>query len=142
MSSKKVNNIMGAFTHDLAVCDQLYQAGIPAWLIRPYSTLHSIHVRALKPLTKAINMLPLEPSSHPKYPSIYCRQGDVLDKYIMLDSDILCYLKYPNPFGSMHAQPLIAPLPPAMHSKCETRSQRYMPCKLYFNWWFISITCN
>ena len=31
----------------------------------------------------------------------------------------------------MHAQPLIAPLPPATHSKRETRSQRYMPCKLY-----------
>jgi len=73
MSSKKVDNIMGAFTHDFTVCDQLYQAGIPVWLIRPYSALHSICVRALKPLTKAINMLPLEPSSCPKYPSIYCR---------------------------------------------------------------------
>jgi len=100
-----------------------YQAGIPVWLIRPCSALHSICVRALKSLTKVINMLPLKPSSHP---SIYCRWGNILDKHIMLASDILCYLKYPNPFCSMHAQPLIAPLPPAMHSKCETCSQHYI----------------
>jgi hypothetical protein len=103
MSSNKVNNIMGAFTYDLAVCDQLYQAGVPVWLIRPYSALHSIHIRALAWLTKVVDMLPLEPSSRPKYPSTYCGPGDVLEKYIVLASDILGYLKYPNPFGSMRA---------------------------------------
>lgn len=133
MSSNKVNNIMGAFTYDLAVCDQLYQAGVPVWLIRPYSALHSIRIRALARLTKVVDMLPLEPSSRPKYSSIYRGPGDVLEKYIALASDILGYLKYPNPFGSMRARPLVAPPPPAAPSRREIRSQRYTPCKLYFN---------
>jgi hypothetical protein len=59
---------MGAFTHDLAVCDQFYRADVPVWLIRPYSALHSIRIMALKPLTKAVNILLLELSSRPTYP--------------------------------------------------------------------------
>jgi hypothetical protein len=128
ISSNNVNNnIMGVFTHDLAVCDQFYRAGIPVWLIRPYSALHSIRIKALKPLTKAVDILPLEPSSCPAYPSIYRGPGDVLEKYVALAHSILRYLKYPNPFSSVCAQPLATPPPP---SKREVRSQRYTPCKL------------
>ena len=131
MSSKnwKVNNnIMGVFTHDLAVCNQFYRAGIPVWLIRPYSALHSIRIKALKPLTRAVDILPLEPSSHPTYPPIYRGPGDVLEKYIALASNILGYLKYPNPFSSVRAQPLAMLPPPSKH---EDRSRLYSPCKLF-----------
>ena len=128
-SSNKVNNnLMGVFTHDLAVCDQFYRAGVPVWFIRPYSALHSIRIKALKPLTYAVNILPLEPSSRPTYPSIYCGPGDVLEKYIALAHSILEYLTYPNPFSSVRAETPAMPPPP---SKREVRSQRYTPCKLF-----------
>jgi hypothetical protein len=42
-----IDNIMGGFTHDPLVCERFYKAGIPVWLIRPYSALASICIRAL-----------------------------------------------------------------------------------------------
>jgi hypothetical protein len=105
-------NMMGAFTTELAICEHLFQVGIPVWLVRPSSTLHSIHIKALALLTKANEHLPLNPSLCPSYSSIYCRWGDVIDKYFVIAKDVLGYLRYPNPFGDMHAQPLVTPPPP------------------------------
>jgi hypothetical protein len=117
-SSTVVNDhLMGAFTHDLTICDRLYQAGIPVWLIYPYSALHSIHIKSLKPLTQSIGFFPSEPSSHPTYPSIYRGPGDTIKKYFALAQGILDYLKYPNPFGEIHAKPSVYPLPAAGPSK-------------------------
>lgn len=131
MSSDKVNDkLMGAFTYDLAVCDRLYRAGIPVWLIRPYYELHSIRIKSLKQLTKATGFFPLQPSSRPVYPSIYRGPGDALAKYMALGRSMLDYLKYPNPFAFVRSQPLATPLSVAAPSKREIRSQRYTPCKL------------
>jgi hypothetical protein len=65
-----INNTIGAFTHDPLICDRFYKAGIPVWFIRPYSALSSIRIKALAPVTKPVRVLPLEPSSHPVYPTI------------------------------------------------------------------------
>jgi hypothetical protein len=62
-----IDNIMGGFTHDPLVCEHFYKASIPVWLIRPYSALASIHIRALAPVAKPIGVLPLEASSRPVY---------------------------------------------------------------------------
>jgi hypothetical protein len=95
-----IDNIIGAFTHYPLICEHFYKASIPVWFIRPYSALTSICIRALAPVTKPVGVLPLEPSSHPVYPTIYCGQGDILEKYIALGRNVLGYLKYPNLFGS------------------------------------------
>ena len=129
-SSKRTANIMGAFTMELAICEHLFQAGIPVWLVRPSSTLHSIHIRALAPLTKVNEHLSLNPSLHPSYSSIYHRQGDVIDKYSAIAKDISRYLRYPNPFGDIQAQPLAAPPPPMTGpSRQDIQSQHFTPCK-------------
>jgi hypothetical protein len=88
--------------------------GIPVWLIRPYSALASICIRALAPVAKPIGVLPLEALSRPVYPAIYRGRGDVLEKYIAMARNILEYLKYPNPFGYLCVKPLAAPLPVSM----------------------------
>jgi len=129
-SSKRTANIMGAFTTELAVCEHLFQAGIPVWLVRPSSALHSIRIRALAPLTKVNEHLPLDPSLCPSYSSIYRGRGDVIDKYFAIARDILGYLRYPNPFGDIRAQPLAAPPPPTSGpSRREIRSRHFTPCK-------------
>jgi hypothetical protein len=130
-----INNIIGAFTHDPLVCKHFYKASIPVWFIRPYSALTSIRIRALVPVTKPVGVLPLEPSSHPIYPTIYRGQGDVLEKYIALGRNILGYLKYPNPFGFLRAKPLAAPLPMAVPSQREIRAQCYTLCKFHPSQW-------
>lgn len=128
--SKQTASIMGVFTTELAVCEHMFQAGIPVWLVRPSSALHSIRIRALAPLTKACDHLPLDPSLRPSYSSIYRGRGDVIDKYFAIAKDILGYLRYPNPFGDMRAQPLVTPPPPISGpSRREIRSQRFTPCK-------------
>jgi hypothetical protein len=43
------------------------------WLIRPSSALHSIHVKSLKLLITPTECFPIQASSCPTYPSIYCR---------------------------------------------------------------------
>jgi hypothetical protein len=130
-----INNIIGAFTHDPLVCKCFYKAGIPIWFIRPYSALTSIRIRALAPVTKPVGVSPLEPLSRPVYPTIYCGQGDVLEKYIALGRNVLGYLKYLNPFGFLHVKPLTAPLPVTVPSQHEIRAQRYTPCKFHPSWW-------
>ena len=99
-------------------------------LIHPYSALHSIHIKSLKPLTQSIGFFPSEPSSRPTYPSIYRGPGDTIKKYFALVQGILDYLKYPNPFGEIRAKPSIYPLPAAGPAKREIRNQCYTPCKL------------
>jgi hypothetical protein len=101
-----INNIIGAFTQDPLVCEHFYKAGIPVWFIRPYSALTSIRIRALAPVTKPVGVLPLEPPSHPIYPTIYHGRGDILEKYIALGRNVLGYLKYLNLFGFLHVKPL------------------------------------
>jgi hypothetical protein len=87
------------------------------------------------PVTKLVGVLPLEPSSHPVYPTIYCGRGDILERYIALGRNILDYLKYLNPFGFLCAKPLAAPLPMTVPSQCEIWAQCYTPCKFHPSWW-------
>jgi hypothetical protein len=135
MSLGTINNIIGAFTHDLLICKHFYKAGIPVWFIRPYSALTSICIRALVPVTKPVGVLPLEPLSHPVYPAIYHGRGDVLEKYIALGRNILGYLKYLNLFGFLCAKPLAAPLPMTMPSQREIQAQHYTLCKFHPSQW-------
>lgn len=53
-----------------------------------------------------------------------------IDKYFVIAKDILGYLRYPNPFGNMHAQLLVTPLPPTSGpSRHKVQSQHFTPCK-------------
>jgi hypothetical protein len=130
-SSNRAANIMGTFTTSLAVCEQLFHAGVPVWLVRPYSALHSIRILRLMPITYAQTEVPLEASFWPKYPPIYRGPGGSPAKYLAIAKQGLDYLSYPNPFGDICATPLATPLPAAEPSKREIRAQRYTPCKPY-----------
>ena len=126
-----IANVVGAFTVDLTTCDRLFRAGIPVWLLRPYSELHSIRVRALAPLQVAGDVLALDPVTRPSHPTIYCGGGDNVEKYRALAQHVLGYLRYPNPFGSIRAKHSIAP--PPSQSKREERRQKHTPCESLLN---------
>ena len=91
-------NVMGAFTNDLSVCDCFFRAGIPVWLIRPFSELHSIRVRKLVPLQPAGNLIPIDAATRPSHCTIYRGGGDDVGKYHALARHVKGYLHYPNPF--------------------------------------------
>jgi hypothetical protein len=122
-------DLMGAFTWDPIVCQNLFQAGIPVWLIHPYSALRLIWVHKLVPVTQAQGLLPLAPCSRLNCPTLYHGPGDRIEKYIALQASILDLLKFPNPFG-LSCMKLVVPLPPlAVLSKRQEWLKRYSPCK-------------
>jgi hypothetical protein len=122
-------DLMGAFTWDPIVCQNLFRAGVPVWLIRPYSALRSIRVRKLVPVTRAQGLLSLAPCSRPNCPTLYRGPGDRIEKYLALQASVLDLLKFPNPFGLSCTKPVVPPPPLAVLSKRQERSKRYSPCK-------------
>jgi hypothetical protein len=127
-------DIMGAFTTDLLICDALFRAGIPVWLIRPYTALASIRVRAVARLQFTPETIPLDLPPAP-LPSIYVGPATSLDKYIAIARYVRRLLQFPDPFGSVRATALVNPPPssagPSSHKGSKSRS--FTPCNdLYF----------
>lgn len=123
--------VMGVFTTDLTVCDLFFRAGIPVWLVRPYSVLFTIRVRALAPIIwgPGDESCPLGPATRPSHAAIYRGNGDHIDKYRAIARHVQHYLQYPNPFRSIRAQTNIVPPPHEEISKRQVRRQVYSPCR-------------
>jgi hypothetical protein len=121
--------VMGVFTTDLTVCDIFLRAGIPVWLVRPFEVLFSICVRALAPVQTPGASTPLNPATRPSHPTIYCGNGDHIDKYRAIARHVQHYLWYPNPFQSICSKTSVIPPPHEEISKCEVRRQLYSPCR-------------
>ena len=127
--AKLRHNIMGAFTFELEVCEKLFQARIPVWLIRPYLELHSIHIKKFVSLDLPGDIFSLVACTCPKYSAIYCGHGDIIEKYLALQKHTTNYLRYPNPFASVRAEPLLTHPSEPEPLKHEIRSRHYTPCK-------------
>jgi hypothetical protein len=121
--------VMGVFTTDLTICDLFFRAGIPVWLVRPFEVLSSIRVRALAPVQTPGASTPLDPATRPSHPTIYCGNGDHIDKYRAIARHVQHYLRYPNPFQSIRAETSVVPPPRDEISKREVRRQLYSPCR-------------
>jgi hypothetical protein len=123
-------NLMGAFTISLATCDQLFCAGIPVWLVRPYTVLPDLRIQSYVAHQSASDHIPLEAASRPEHPVIYQGHVDLILKYQALAQYILDYLRYPNPLGSIRSTSTVSP-PTIEHSKHEINRQHYSPCMLF-----------
>jgi hypothetical protein len=122
--------VRGVFTMDLTVCNLFFWAGIPVWLMRPFSVLSSIHMRALAPVQGlGDESTPLGPATHPLHPTIYCGNSDHINKYQAIARHVQHYLQYPNPFQSICTETSIIPLPHEEISKHEACKQLYSPCR-------------
>ena len=124
-------NVMGASTSDLSVCDALFRAGIPVWLVRPYTALHSIRIRALAPLLTTDGIIPVDlPSGPARLRTIYAGPANKLEKYMAIARYVRELLQFPDPFGSVRASPLREPPPPVQSSGNEvpSSSRRFVPC--------------
>jgi hypothetical protein len=128
-SHDRRDRIMGAFTHDLDVCDRLFRAGIPVWLVRPCCVLQSIRIRKVVPLRVAQGILPLGLPPLPRHPSIYCGPAGSPNKFLAIAQHTCNFLKLPNPFVSIRAVLRADAPPPAEPSNRELRRQRYTPCQ-------------
>ena len=123
-------DFMGAFTNDLVVCEALFHAGIPVWLIRPYNKLLSIRIKALSHLQFPSGTIPLDPPSSSSLPKIYVGPANQLEKYIAIAHYVSRLLQFPDPFGSGQATPLAEPPPPSaqVSSYGSHKHQRFTPC--------------
>jgi hypothetical protein len=123
-------SIMGAFTNDLVECDTLFRIGIPVWLIRPYTELSSIRVKALTQIQFASGTIPLDPPSGSSLPTVYVGPANCLEKYVAIANYVSRLLRFPDPFGSVRAIPLAHPPPSSAHASnpAGSKSQRFTPC--------------
>lgn len=123
-----LSNRIGTITTDINVCNQMYRAGLPVWLIRPWNALHSIRMVNTVAVQYPAGIVAVDPAIRPSYPAIFTR-GSPGDKYRSLVDHILGYLTYPDPFNTTRALASVqppAPLPGP--SRKEQRAQRYTPC--------------
>jgi len=80
--------VMGVFTTDLTVCDCFFQAGIPVWLMRPFSVLSSICMKVLAPVQTPGGFIPLMLATCPLHPTIYCGNSDHINKYWAIECHV------------------------------------------------------
>lgn len=133
-ASKTNCALMGVFTMDLTVAQDLFKAGVPVWLIWPLSKLPSIHVWKLVPLTRPEDMsIPLDASVYPSYSTIFHGCGDCQEKHTAISNDATSCLRYPNPFGTTHPLPIVNAPPVVPSTKWEAQSKKYSPCEYQLN---------
>jgi hypothetical protein len=128
--------IMGAFTYNLITCHDLFRAGIPVWLIRPYTEVASIRIKALAQLQFPLGTIPLDPPAGSPLPKIYVGPANRLEKYVAIAHYVSQLLQFPDPFGSVRATPLASLPQPSAHvsSRGSSKSQRFTPCNaLYYS---------
>lgn len=100
-------HVRGAFTFDPAVCERLYNARIPVWLIRPSSELGNIRVKLGKKASLCIPPLSGMPPLYPPHRPIFVGPEYSLDKYKALENHVLS-LQGPNCHGTF----LVCPFKP------------------------------
>lgn len=81
--------VRGAFTFDPIVCEKLYNARIPVWLIRPSSELGNIRVQLGKKASLCIPPLSGPPPLYPPHPPVFVGPEYSLDKYKALENHVL-----------------------------------------------------
>ena len=86
--------VMGGFTMYLMVCDLFFWASIPVWLVRPFSVLSSIHMKVLAHVQTLGDFTPLGLATHLLHPTIYCGNGDHINKYQVLARHVQHCLQY------------------------------------------------
>lgn len=118
-------NVIGAFTTNPTICEGLFRAGVPVWLIRPSSDFPSIRVKTIAPVETPGDLL--HPSIHP-FRSIFRGRADAFEKYNAIMVHIETYLQYPNPFGDYRVAPNVAPPPLVQHTKRQRNVKRFTPC--------------
>lgn len=124
---------IGAFTNDASVAFSFHRAKIPLWFIRPYTALVSTRIDKVVRAQRALGLVELEAATRPSYPPTHAGSLATMEMYHAIVNQILAYLRYPDPFGSVRAGTKIsAPLPTPGPSKKETRFKRFTPCKSCF----------
>jgi hypothetical protein len=126
------SNLIGGFTMDVNVCDNLFRAGNPVWLVRPYITLHSVRVRALAPLQTADRIVSLDPPSGLPQCTLYSGPANKLEKYaaivwhihqILHPDDEVASLGSPSPRTNLPPSVrMLSPEPPFLPPASTLRS--------------------
>jgi len=118
-------NVIGAFTTNPVVCEGLFRAGIPVWLIRPCSDLRSIRIKAILPVQVPGALL--DPPIRP-FRSIFRGRADDFAKYNAIMGHVETYLQYPNPFGDHRVTSNVPPPPLLQPTKRQMNAKRFTPC--------------
>jgi hypothetical protein len=95
----EVADTIGVFTHSIRVAQDFFVAGLPCWLIRPFSELTDQNILEVVDLIPPEGYLTLGRHRFP-YPIIFTGSASSLEKYHNIHQYARNFLHSPDPFGS------------------------------------------
>jgi len=119
-----VDDVIGAFTTDVALADKFVRAGIPVWIIRPAPLAGSVRIDALVEPLQSKDFLCLESAYH-IYPISYIGSPLEWKKYLTFGRYSRDFLSYGDVFDVASLQPndrLVATAKKARFQPCECLS--------------------
>jgi len=94
-----VADTIGVFTHNIRVAQDFFIAGLPCWLIQPFSGLTNQNILEVVELLRPKVYLTLG-HHHYCYPIIFTGSASSLEKYHSIYQYARNFLHSPDPFGS------------------------------------------
>jgi len=123
-----VARVIGAFTTNVGLCEDLYRAKIPAFLIRPYHVLAGMCISEVVTALRPDGNIPMLPATQPSYATIYRGSATSEEKYMAMRRFTRFFHAYPNPFNSHRVEPRAEPLPSSSSlTDRKARTAQYSP---------------
>ncbi|KAF5371871.1 hypothetical protein D9615_009520 [Tricholomella constricta] len=122
-----VARVMGVFTSNLGVCEELFRAKIPVFLIRGGPEIRALCINELVTARRAEGFIPLSPAIDPSHPTIYRRSAMQLAKYTAMRRFTRYFHTIGDPFNSHRMEQPVVPPPNVPMTDRKARTQRYSP---------------
>ncbi|RDB30337.1 hypothetical protein Hypma_007053 [Hypsizygus marmoreus] len=124
----KVARVIGTFTMNLGICEDLYRSGIPIFLIRPSDQINTMRIRSVVTPVHPEGFIPVEEAIRPTYRSIYRGPATDEKKYLAIRRFARRLQVYANPFNEHRVEPRAEPLPTSSAlTDRKARTERYSP---------------
>ncbi|KAG6875823.1 hypothetical protein C0992_002164, partial [Termitomyces sp. T32_za158] len=122
----EIAGVVGCFTYNIGTCEDLYRAGIPVYLIRDFTTLHTMRIKTV--ITPIIPDETITSNLNVRYSTIYTGAATSSDKYRAIRRFTHFFHGFANPFNK-HRVPLprLPPEPTTSISNSQARALRYTP---------------
>jgi hypothetical protein len=113
---------MGAFTYDPHIAEQFMRAGLPVWLIRPYTELPHTRIDSVVQVRKPSDYFSLTDAT-PQFKTFARSTADSSDRYVMFYRHIRNIFSYANPFSFVPPSSSVQPSVSSSSTSAEHSAQ-------------------
>lgn len=124
----KLAQVMGAFTYEALIAQELMRAGIPVWFVQPFEKVLAANVASITDARRPADFLVLEDAS-PAFDDIFLGMPDDPKRYVEMSAYPRQTYLLPDPFASEPRQPAAIPsrdkiAPPPSHQNNSRTPQK------------------